>query len=61
MKLGYAAREVVSETGLTVDKAIRASDMEVGRYKITLNGVGADLAAPVHSSCGEFDSHLPGL
>jgi len=47
LKLGYAAREVVSEQGLTVDEAIRSSGMEVGGYKITLNGVGADLAAQV--------------
>ena len=57
LKLGYAAREVVSEQSMTVDEAIRSSGMEVGGYKITLNGVGADLAAPVHSAYGEFDSH----
>jgi len=50
LKLGYAAREVVSDQVMTVDEAIRSSGMEVGGYKITLNGVGADLAAPVHSA-----------
>jgi hypothetical protein len=50
LKLGYAAREVTSEQGMTVEEAIRSSGMEVGGYKVTLNGVGADLAAPVHEN-----------
>jgi hypothetical protein len=50
LKLGYAAREVTSEQGMTVDEAIRSSGMDVGGYKVTLNGVGADLAAPVHEN-----------
>jgi len=47
LKLGYAAREVEVGEGTTVDEAIRASGMEGGGYKVTLNGVGADLSALV--------------
>jgi len=47
LKLGYAAREVEVSEGTTVDEAIRASGMETGGYKVTLNGVGADLSAQV--------------
>ena len=47
LKLGYAAREVEVSEGTTVDEAIRASGMESGGYKVTLNGVGADLSALV--------------
>ena len=47
LKLGYAAREVEVSEGTTVEEAIRASGMDVGGYKVTLNGVGADLNAQV--------------
>ncbi len=45
MKLGYAARQTDVPDGSTVEECIRASGMEQDGYKITVNGVGADLTA----------------
>ena len=34
--------------GVTVQEAITASGLQEGGYKVTVNGVGADLAVLVH-------------
>ena len=47
LKLGYAARETEVPEGATVEEALEQSGMDGGGYKVTINGVGADLSARV--------------
>jgi sulfur carrier protein ThiS len=50
LKLGYAAREIDVSQGLTVEESIRASGMDDSGFKITVNGVGAELSALVREN-----------
>jgi len=50
LKLGYAAREVEINQGATVEETVRASGMDGGGYRVTVNGVGADLSALIREN-----------